>query len=421
MSADAGLRGAPGAGAPAPAPAAGPPQAPARARLPGRPGAFGASSATSTATGPVAAVARGLALFFGGFTLVGVFASWRHETLDFNIWWVALPVGGWIAPRRPARARRRRAASPTPSRRACARGGAGRPSPCASSSPPSPPGTAWTSTSPGAPGELRPGPAGPALVRRLRPARLRRLGRAPAAGAAAPAAPRGRRPRRRHRRLRPRSSRSPRCSSSARRTTGGRPTWSSSSAPRSTRTGSASTSLRDRMTTAIEPLQGGPGQARPRVRRGRRQRLQRGARHARHGRGGRRPEAGRDRRLERREHQATVADTVPFFGEEGWTRILAVSQFYHLPRDQAGLPAGRLERVHGAGRHLVADPADAAVRGARDPGLLGVLPGGGLPLTGATVCRGARRAAGAVGRSTTTKGRGASRRPGPSCLLCVGW
>jgi vancomycin permeability regulator SanA len=29
---------------------------------------------------------------------------------------------------------------------------------------------------------------------------------------------------------------------------------------------------------------------------------------------------------------ATVADTVPFFGREGWRRILAVSQFYHLPR-----------------------------------------------------------------------------------------
>jgi vancomycin permeability regulator SanA len=29
---------------------------------------------------------------------------------------------------------------------------------------------------------------------------------------------------------------------------------------------------------------------------------------------------------------ATVADTVPFFGEDGWRRILAVSQYYHLPR-----------------------------------------------------------------------------------------
>ena len=29
---------------------------------------------------------------------------------------------------------------------------------------------------------------------------------------------------------------------------------------------------------------------------------------------------------------ATVADTVPFFGRDGWRRILAVSQYYHLPR-----------------------------------------------------------------------------------------
>lgn len=29
---------------------------------------------------------------------------------------------------------------------------------------------------------------------------------------------------------------------------------------------------------------------------------------------------------------ATVNDTLPFFGGEGWDRVLAVSQFYHLPR-----------------------------------------------------------------------------------------
>ncbi len=29
---------------------------------------------------------------------------------------------------------------------------------------------------------------------------------------------------------------------------------------------------------------------------------------------------------------ATVTDTVPFFGGAGWKRVLAVSQFYHLPR-----------------------------------------------------------------------------------------
>ena len=95
MSADAGLGGVPGAGAPAYAPAAGPSQAPAEP---------GSSAAPALAAPPpdkyrhwaVAAAARGLALFIGGFTLVGVYASWRHETLDFNIWWVALPFGGWI-------------------------------------------------------------------------------------------------------------------------------------------------------------------------------------------------------------------------------------------------------------------------------------------------------------------------------------
>jgi vancomycin permeability regulator SanA len=44
----------------------------------------------------VAGVARGFALFFGLFTLVGVVASWRFETVDFNVWWVALPFAGWI-------------------------------------------------------------------------------------------------------------------------------------------------------------------------------------------------------------------------------------------------------------------------------------------------------------------------------------
>lgn len=95
MSADAGLGGAPGAGASAYAPAAGPSQSPAEA---------GSSAAPALAATPpdkyrqwaVAAAARGLALFIGGFTLIGVYASWRGETLDFNIWWVALPFGGWI-------------------------------------------------------------------------------------------------------------------------------------------------------------------------------------------------------------------------------------------------------------------------------------------------------------------------------------
>ena len=100
MSADAGLRGAPGAGAPATPPAAGAPQAPGIPQAPGGPD----SSATPVLDAPasehrnwlVAGVARGFALFFGLFTLVGVVASWRYETLDFNVWWVALPFAGWM-------------------------------------------------------------------------------------------------------------------------------------------------------------------------------------------------------------------------------------------------------------------------------------------------------------------------------------
>ncbi len=44
----------------------------------------------------VAAVARGFALFVGAFTLVNVVGLWRHGT-DFNIWWVAVPVVGRTA------------------------------------------------------------------------------------------------------------------------------------------------------------------------------------------------------------------------------------------------------------------------------------------------------------------------------------
>jgi vancomycin permeability regulator SanA len=45
----------------------------------------------------VAAVARGFALFIGGFTLVGQFGSLRHAHADFTIWWVAVPVVGRVA------------------------------------------------------------------------------------------------------------------------------------------------------------------------------------------------------------------------------------------------------------------------------------------------------------------------------------
>ena len=65
MSADEGLRGAPGAGVPA--------------------------------AWALAAVARGFSLFIGGFTLVGVFGSLRHAHADFTIWWVAVPAVGRVA------------------------------------------------------------------------------------------------------------------------------------------------------------------------------------------------------------------------------------------------------------------------------------------------------------------------------------
>jgi vancomycin permeability regulator SanA len=99
MMADAGLHAAPGAGVPGPLPAAGPPHSPDPSDPSAAPAPMQRASpaADKHRDWIVAAVARGLALFIGGFTLVGVYASWRHETLDFNIWWVALPLGGWIA------------------------------------------------------------------------------------------------------------------------------------------------------------------------------------------------------------------------------------------------------------------------------------------------------------------------------------
>ena len=93
MCADAGLREAPGAGAPAPSPAAGPPQAPG-APVSTAPPTLDAAPALKQRDWPAAAVARGLALFIGGFTLVSVFGSLRHAHADFTIWWVAVPVVG---------------------------------------------------------------------------------------------------------------------------------------------------------------------------------------------------------------------------------------------------------------------------------------------------------------------------------------
>ena len=93
MCADAGLREAPGAGAPAPSPAAGPPQAPG-APVSMAPPTLDAAPALKQRNWSAAAVARGLALFIGGFTLVSVFGSLRHAHADFTIWWVAVPAVG---------------------------------------------------------------------------------------------------------------------------------------------------------------------------------------------------------------------------------------------------------------------------------------------------------------------------------------
>ena len=103
MSADGGLRGAPGADAPAPLPAAGP----ARPAGQGQPAdSSGAPAAAAGSGGPhspkernwaLAAVARGFSLFIGGFTLVSVFGSLRHAHADFTIWWVAVPAVGRVA------------------------------------------------------------------------------------------------------------------------------------------------------------------------------------------------------------------------------------------------------------------------------------------------------------------------------------
>jgi len=75
------VTGAPGrlGGAPGAAPLQHPPAAPRTA------------PAAKTRHWLPAAVARGLALFVGGFTLLSVVGSMRSEALDANIWWVAVP------------------------------------------------------------------------------------------------------------------------------------------------------------------------------------------------------------------------------------------------------------------------------------------------------------------------------------------
>jgi len=82
-------------GAPGAAPLVGAPAAPlARPRAPsaGRPPAAARlAPAPKTRHWLPAAVARGLALFIGGFTLLGVVGAARSAGFDATIWWVAVP------------------------------------------------------------------------------------------------------------------------------------------------------------------------------------------------------------------------------------------------------------------------------------------------------------------------------------------
>lgn len=92
MSEDAGLHGAPGAGSPVLRPVVGPSQAPAEPVSPVAP-AVDSLPAVKPRNWLAAALARGFALFIGAFTLVNVVGLWRQGA-DFNIWWVAIPGVG---------------------------------------------------------------------------------------------------------------------------------------------------------------------------------------------------------------------------------------------------------------------------------------------------------------------------------------
>lgn len=106
MSADEGLTGSPSADPPAT-----PPAAPGLARPSGEPAPTPPATPLDGPPGPgwrqvsgpappsgarkrrnwvVAAIARGFALFFGGFTLVNVAGALRTPAFDENIWWVDL-------------------------------------------------------------------------------------------------------------------------------------------------------------------------------------------------------------------------------------------------------------------------------------------------------------------------------------------
>ncbi|MCX6372879.1 MAG: YdcF family protein [Actinobacteria bacterium] len=88
--------GAPGAPGAAPGAAVPASRAPAAELLAPTAIAQRAASAPKTRHWLPAAAARGLALFIGVFTLSNVVGSWHGETLVFNVWWIAVPLTGWV-------------------------------------------------------------------------------------------------------------------------------------------------------------------------------------------------------------------------------------------------------------------------------------------------------------------------------------
>ena len=115
--------------------------------------------------------------------------------------------------------------------------------------------------------------------------------------------------------------------------------------------GRPSVSLVDRVATAIDIYKSGLVKEASDVRRRGRQRRQRGRGHAPHGRRRRRPVevhvlvdgAGVNT-------QATVDDTVPRFAANDFRRVLVVSHYYHLPRVKLIYAPRRLRCAHRAGR-----------------------------------------------------------------------
>ena len=72
--------------------------------------------------------------------------------------------------------------------------------------------------------------------------------------------------------------------------------------------------------------------------------------------------------------EATVRNSIPFFVARAAFARPGREPVLPPAAHQAGLPEGRLGRAHRAGRHVDAHQGDAAAGAARGAGLLGVLP-----------------------------------------------